>query len=133
MKAVDKQPWDPSVKALTQFPTVLDQMAKNLAWTSALGDAAFNQQKDVMAAIQKLRKEAKAAGNLKTSQGNQGGAGEPADHRDSAGESAGGVRSDLQPDGGLWHSVQPAGVQHGSAGDDRARFRSASGWPSARR
>ncbi|HEY4899786.1 MAG TPA: DUF3300 domain-containing protein [Terriglobales bacterium] len=66
MQAVDKQPWDPSVKALTQFPTVLDQMAKNLAWTSALGDAAFNQQKDVMAAIQKLRKEAKDAGNLKT-------------------------------------------------------------------
>ncbi len=66
MTAVDKQPWDPSVKALTQFPTVLDQMAKNLAWTSALGDAAFNQQKDVMAAIQKLRQEAKAAGNLKT-------------------------------------------------------------------
>ncbi len=66
MEAVDKQPWDPSVKALTQFPTVLDQMAKNLAWTSALGDAAFNQQKDVMTAIQKLRQEAKAAGNLKT-------------------------------------------------------------------
>ncbi len=67
MTAVDKQPWDPSVKALTQFPTVLDQMAKNLAWTSALGDAAYNQQKDVMTAIQKLRQEAKAAGNLKTS------------------------------------------------------------------
>src|SRR5664279_4452480 len=66
MTAVDKQPWDPSVKALTQFPTVLDQMAKNLAWTSALGDAAFNQQKDVMASIQKLRQEAKAAGNLNT-------------------------------------------------------------------
>ncbi len=66
MTAVDKQPWDPSVKALTQFPTVLDQMAKNLAWTSALGDAAFNQQKDVMTAIQKLRQEAKAAGNLKS-------------------------------------------------------------------
>jgi len=67
MKAVDGQPWDPSVKALTQFPTVLDQMAKNLAWTSALGDAAFNQQADVMAAIQKLRKQAKDAGNLKSS------------------------------------------------------------------
>jgi hypothetical protein len=66
MQAVDKQPWDPSVKALTQFPTVLDQMAKNLAWTSALGDAAFNQQADVLASIQRLRKQAKDAGNLKT-------------------------------------------------------------------
>ena len=62
MQAVDKQPWDPSVKALTQFPTVLDQMAKNLAWTSALGDAAFNQQKDVMAAIQKLRQKQRLRG-----------------------------------------------------------------------
>jgi hypothetical protein len=68
MQAADKQPWDPSVKALTQFPTVLDQMAKNLAWTSALGDAAYNQQKDVMASIQRLRQQAKAAGNLKSSQ-----------------------------------------------------------------
>jgi len=37
--AVDKQPWDPSVKALTQFPSVLANMDKNLSWTSALGDA----------------------------------------------------------------------------------------------
>src|SRR5215472_15908218 len=66
MQAADKQPWDPSVKALTEFPSVLDQMAKNLAWTSALGDAAYNQQKDVMASIQRLRAQAKAAGNLKS-------------------------------------------------------------------
>jgi hypothetical protein len=37
MQAVDKQSWDPSVKALTQFPSVLDNMAKNLAWTSSVG------------------------------------------------------------------------------------------------
>ncbi len=67
MKAADQQPWDPSVKALTQFPSVLDQMAKNLAWTSALGDAAYNQQKDVLASVQRLRQQAKAAGNLKSS------------------------------------------------------------------
>src|ERR1700756_541008 len=29
---VDKQPWDPSVKALTQFPSVLANMDKNLSW-----------------------------------------------------------------------------------------------------
>jgi hypothetical protein len=28
--AVDKESWNPSVKALTQFPTVLNNMAKNL-------------------------------------------------------------------------------------------------------
>ena len=66
MEAVDKQDWDPSVKALTQFPSVLDNLAKNLAWTSALGEASYYQQKDVMAAIQRLRKQAKTAGNLKS-------------------------------------------------------------------
>ncbi len=39
MQAVDTQPWDPSVKALTQFPSVLDNLAKNLSWTSSLGEA----------------------------------------------------------------------------------------------
>jgi uncharacterized membrane protein YgcG len=66
MQAVDKQSWDPSVKALTQFPSVLDNMARNLSWTSELGEAYHSQQQQVMAAIQKLRKQAKDAGNLKT-------------------------------------------------------------------
>lgn len=66
MQKVNDQPWDPSVKALTQFPSVLDNMSQNLSWTSALGEAAYYQQGDVMAAVQRLRKQAKAAGNLKT-------------------------------------------------------------------
>ncbi len=66
MQAVDKQTWDPSVKALTQFPSVLENMSNNLSWTSALGEAFHNQQADVMAAVQTLRAQAKAKGNLKT-------------------------------------------------------------------
>jgi hypothetical protein len=66
MKAVDQQPWDPSVKALTQFPSVLDNLAKNLSWTSALGEAYHTQAADVMAAVQVLRAKAQAAGNLKS-------------------------------------------------------------------
>ena len=66
MQAVDKQTWDPSVKALTQFPSVLDNLSKNLSWTSALGEAFHNQQADVMTAIQTCRAQAKAKGNLKT-------------------------------------------------------------------
>ena len=65
-EAVNQQPWDPSVQALTQFPSVLDNMANNLSWTSSLGDAFYNQQADVMAAVQRLRAQAKAAGNLKS-------------------------------------------------------------------
>ncbi len=67
-EAVNQQPWDPSVQALTQFPSVLDNMANNLSWTSALGSAFYNQQADVMAAVQRLRQQAQAAGNLKTTQ-----------------------------------------------------------------
>jgi Protein of unknown function (DUF3300) len=65
-KAVDEQSWDPAVKALTQFPSVLDTLAKNLAWASALGEASATQQQDVMAAVQRMRAKALAAGNLKT-------------------------------------------------------------------
>ena len=55
------------MKALTQFPSVLDNLAKNLAWTSALGEASATQQSDVMAAVQRMRAKAQAAGNLKSS------------------------------------------------------------------
>jgi hypothetical protein len=68
MQRVDEQPWDPSVKALTQFPSVLDNMAKNLSWTSALGEAYHTQTSDVMSAVQLLRAKAQAAGNLKSGQ-----------------------------------------------------------------
>ncbi len=65
-KAVDQQPWDPSVKALAAFPSVLGNMDKNLSWTSSLGDAYYNQQSDVMDAVQVMRHKAEQAGNLKT-------------------------------------------------------------------
>jgi len=66
--AVDQQPWDPSVKALTAFPSVLGNMDKNLSWASSLGDAYFNQQADVMDAVQVMRRRAQAAGGLKTTE-----------------------------------------------------------------
>jgi Protein of unknown function (DUF3300) len=66
MTAVDAQPWDPAVKALTQFPSVLKNMASNLSWTSALGEAYSTQSADVMTAVQVLRGKAYAAGNLQS-------------------------------------------------------------------
>jgi hypothetical protein len=65
-QAIDPQPWDPSVKALTAFPSVLGNMDKNLGWTSSLGDAYYNQQQDVMQAVQVMRQRAQAAGNLRS-------------------------------------------------------------------
>jgi len=66
MQEVNGQSWDASVKALTQFPKILNNMANNLSWTSSLGEAYHNQQSDVMAAIQTLRHQAQAAGKLKS-------------------------------------------------------------------
>jgi Protein of unknown function (DUF3300) len=66
MQAVNQESWDVSVKGLTQFPDVLNQMASNLSWTSALGDAYFNIPQDVMNAVQVMRQRASQAGNLKS-------------------------------------------------------------------
>src|SRR5262252_4190026 len=65
MQSVDGQSWDNSVKGLTQFPDVLQQMYDNLSWTSSLGDAYFNSPQNVMNAVQVMRQRAYQAGNLK--------------------------------------------------------------------
>jgi hypothetical protein len=65
-QVVNQQLWDPSVKALTAFPSILGNMDKNLSWTSSLGDAYCNQQSNVMAAVQAMRQKAQAAGNLQS-------------------------------------------------------------------
>ena len=109
-QGVDAQTWDPSVKALTQFPTVLDNLAKNLSWTSALGEAYHTQPADLMTAVQFLRAKAQAAGNLKSGSQITVVAAVAAGDRDSAHESAGRVRADVQPHGCLRHSVCDAWV-----------------------
>ena len=64
--AMQSQSWDPSVKALTTVPQTLQMMSDKLDWTQQLGDAFLAQQQDVLAAVQKLRAKAQAAGNLQT-------------------------------------------------------------------
>ena len=61
---VVNQSWDESVKSLVRYPDVLKWMDQNLDWTTALGEAFLDQPADVMNAIQGLRMEALAAGNL---------------------------------------------------------------------
>ncbi len=65
--AIAQQPWDPSVKGLTVFPSVLDQMAKNIDWTTSLGEAYVNDPTDVMNAIQVMRQRASSHGSLRSS------------------------------------------------------------------
>ncbi|HWG21644.1 MAG TPA: DUF3300 domain-containing protein [Terracidiphilus sp.] len=58
--------WDPSVKALTAFPQVLEMLDGNLQWTTSLGNAYYNQPQDVMDTVQVMRQRAEQAGNLET-------------------------------------------------------------------
>jgi hypothetical protein len=67
VKAVASEPWDPSVQSLVAFPQVLATMASKPDWVSQLGTAFLGQPNDVMDSVQRLRKQAQAAGNLKTS------------------------------------------------------------------
>jgi len=64
--AVQDQTWDPSVKSLCAFPTVLEKMNEKIDWTQKLGDAFLAQQKEVMQSVQVLRNKAKETGNLKS-------------------------------------------------------------------
>ncbi len=66
--AANSQPWDPSVKALTAFPSVLSQMDRNMQWTTDLGNAYYNQPQDVMDAVQRMRQRAQQAGTLQSTQ-----------------------------------------------------------------
>src|SRR5262249_45684180 len=58
--------WDPSIQALLTFPTVLKMMNDKIGWTTKLGQAVVANQGAVMAAIQQVRQQAQAAGNLKS-------------------------------------------------------------------
>jgi hypothetical protein len=66
MAATKDKDWDPSVKAMLQFPDVLAMMDEKLDWTTKLGDAFLSQERDVMDTVQRLRRKADEAGNLKT-------------------------------------------------------------------
>ena len=58
--------WDPAIKGLTAFPSVLDNLAKNTAWTAQLGNAYYNQPGDVMNAVQAMRLQAQQSNVLVT-------------------------------------------------------------------
>ena len=65
-KALEVEPWDPSVKSLVPFPVVLATMNSNLDWLQQLGYAFASQQADVFAAVQRLRRLAQANDKLQS-------------------------------------------------------------------
>ncbi len=66
--AVKKQDWDPSIQGLAALPEVVKLLSENIKWTTDLGNAFLAQQNDVMDAVQRMRKKAQDAGNLKSSE-----------------------------------------------------------------
>ena len=68
VRAVENEPWDPSVKSLVAFPQVLARLAERLDWTRRLGDAFLAQPEQVSDTIQELRHRADVAGNLRSSE-----------------------------------------------------------------
>jgi hypothetical protein len=62
----DHLQWDPSILALLPFPSVLDMMARDPAWTEQLGNAVLTQNPDVMDAVQRMRQRARSYGYLTT-------------------------------------------------------------------
>lgn len=68
VRAVDPEPWDPSVKALVAFPDLLARMEESPRWLHELGDAFLQQQAQVMDTVQSLRQRARANGQLNTTE-----------------------------------------------------------------
>jgi hypothetical protein len=64
--SADQLPWDPSVQALLPFPGVLDMMARDMSWTTQVGNAFLAQQQDIMDAVQRERHRAYDYGYLRT-------------------------------------------------------------------
>ncbi len=63
---VDAQPWNDNAKALARWPEILRMMNRSRDWTDAVGTAFWDQPKDVMDSIQRLRTAAVASGALQT-------------------------------------------------------------------
>ncbi|MCO6055671.1 DUF3300 domain-containing protein [Pseudomonas sp. MOB-449] len=68
VKQVADQPWDPSVQSLVAFPQVLATLGQDPAWVQRVGDAFLAQPNDVMDSVQRLRRQAQAAGNLESNE-----------------------------------------------------------------
>src|SRR6201996_1626206 len=66
VKALEAEPWDPSVKSLVPIPAVLATLNNNLTWLQQLGYAFANQQADVFASVQRLRRLAQSNNKLES-------------------------------------------------------------------
>jgi hypothetical protein len=66
-EAAEPLGFSPSMRALLQFPEVVDMMCMKLDWTTQLGEAFNADQTGVLDAVQRLRKQSAEVGNLVSS------------------------------------------------------------------
>jgi hypothetical protein len=64
--AAEKAGFDASFIAMVLFPDVLTYLEQNMEWTTEVGKAFSSDQTAVLDSVQRLRAQAQAAGNLKT-------------------------------------------------------------------
>ena len=68
VKQVANETWDPSVQSLVAFPQLLAVLGQDPNWVQRMGDAFLAQPDAVMESVQRLRRQADAAGNLKSNE-----------------------------------------------------------------
>jgi uncharacterized protein DUF3300 len=66
--SVKKQPWDPSIQTMAAVPEAVKRLADDIQWTTELGNAFLGQQKELMEAVQVMRKKAKDKGALESNE-----------------------------------------------------------------
>ena len=66
--SVAKQPWDPSIQSMAALPDAVKRLADDIQWTTELGNAFLSQQKELMDAVQVMRKKAKGNGALESNE-----------------------------------------------------------------
>ena len=65
--AAQRTGFGPAMRALLQFPSIVDMLCQQIDWTRQVGAAFASDQKGVLDAIQRLRAHAVALGNLTSS------------------------------------------------------------------
>ena len=66
--SVAKQTWDPSIQSMAALPDAVKRLADDIQWTTELGNAFLAQQKELMDAVQVMRKKAKDKGALESNE-----------------------------------------------------------------
>ena len=67
-RALRPLPWDPAVKSLVPFPQVLEMLSTHGEWMAQLAFAVAEQEAATFDSVQRLRRQARLAGYLRTTQ-----------------------------------------------------------------